>query len=88
MLKELVPVAVNVTGLPEIPAPAAVAVRTLDPLLPGVQLPTWAMPLLSVATTPVVTWPRPVVTTKVTSTPGTGLWSASVTRTEGGVGTG
>ena len=28
------------------------------------------------------------VTWKVTSTPGTGLWFASVTRTEGGVGTG
>jgi len=44
-----VPIAVNVTGLPLIPEPAAVAVRAFGPaMVESVQLPTVAIPLASV----------------------------------------
>ncbi len=44
----LVPVAVNVTGLPVMPEPVAVAVSVFVPAaVPSVQLPTVAMPLAS-----------------------------------------
>ena len=79
-----VPVAVNVTGEPaRLPL---VAVNVLDPtVVPSVQLPTAAMPLVFVVTDALVTEPPPDVTANVTETPETGLPFASVICTLGAV---
>jgi hypothetical protein len=80
-----VPVAVNVTGLPLIPLPAAVAVSVFDPAaVESVQLPTMAIPPASVVWLAPVTVPFPGATAKVTATPATGLPLTSRTITEGG----
>ena len=69
-------------------APGAVAFSTFDPTSgPSVQLVTAAIPsALLVASAPARV-PPPPVTTKVTTTPGTGLPSSERARTAGGVGT-
>jgi len=80
-----VPVAVNVTGLPLIPAPAAVAVRVFGPaVVDSVQLSTVAIPPASVLWVAPVTPPFPGATANVTATPATGLPLASRTITDGG----
>src|SRR5437868_3938517 len=78
-----VPVAVNVTGLPE--SDPELAVRVLLPAVAlSVQLPTVAMPL------PLVVWLAPVIvpfpgaTANVTATCATGFPFASFTITDGG----
>jgi len=81
-----VPVAVNVTGLPLIPDPVAVAVSVF---VPAVELRVHevaaAIPSEPVVTGVVgVTVPLPAAVAKVTSTPTTGLPLASLTITEGG----
>ena len=79
-----VPVAVNVTGLPLIPLPAALAVSVSGPaVVESVQLPTVAMPLASVVWLAPVTLPLPGATANVTGTPATGLPLASRTITDG-----
>ncbi len=81
-----VPVAVNVTGLPESVPDAAVSV--LDPaVVESVQLPTVAIPFASVACAAPVTLPLPGPAAKLTDTPATGLSNASVTTTDGAIGT-
>src|SRR5205085_179292 len=81
-----VPLAVNVIGLPF--TPGAVAVRVFWPAaVPSVQLPTVAMPPASVVWVAPVMLPLPGATANVTPTPGTGLPLASLTITEGGIGT-
>src|SRR5207248_2988758 len=81
-----VPVAVNVTGLPE--SVPDVAVSVLDPaVVESVQPPTAAMPLASVACAAPVTLPLPGPAAKLTDTPATGLLNASVTMTDGAIGT-
>ena len=83
-----VAVAVNVTGLPAIPVPAAVAVSVFTPTLgPSIQLPTAAIPLVLVSWLAPVMLPPPEATVNVTATFGTGLPLASVTSTAGWVGT-
>jgi len=80
-----VPVAVNVTGLPVIPDPPAVAVRAFGPaVVLRVQLPTVAMPLPFVVWLPPVMPPFPCVTANVTATPTTGFPAPSCTSTDGG----
>src|SRR5882762_8678179 len=80
-----VPVAVNVTGLPLMPLPAAVAVRVFGPaVVASVQLPTVAMPLASVVGLAAVRSPLPGATANVTATPATGFPLASRTITDGG----
>jgi hypothetical protein len=83
----VVPVAVNVTGLPA--SPLEVAVRVLVPVVvPRVQDVTAAMPLPLVVTVVVgVTVPPPEATANVTATPPTGLLNWSRTITEGDVAT-
>src|SRR2546422_49110 len=90
-------VAVKVTGLPF--NPGAVAVNVFAPAaVPSVQLPTVAMPpALVVRLAPVmlpppdatatVTLPFPGATPNVTPTPGTGFPAASLTLTDGAMGT-
>ena len=81
-----VPVAMKVTGLPVSPAAAAVSVFAPTVVL-RVQLPTVAMPPASVVWLAPVMLPFPGVTAKVTATPDTGLPLASLTITDGGIGT-
>ena len=78
-----VPVAVNVTGLPDkVPD---VAVSVFCPAVAfSVQLPTVATPLALVVWLPPVTAPLPAAGVKVTVTPATGFPFASFTITEGG----
>ena len=81
-----VPVAVNVTGLPD--KDPAVAVRVLVPAVGlSVQLPTVATPLAFVVWLPPVIVPFPGATANVTATPLTGFPFASFTITDGGVAT-
>src|SRR5579859_1676081 len=85
----VVPVAVNVTGLPPPVNPVAVAVIELGPtVLPRIHEPIVAIPdeLVVVGFVP-VSDPLPVTTAKVTVTPETGLLLTSVTRTEGAMAT-
>src|SRR5436309_12852211 len=88
VLQELgVAVAVNVTGLPAIPVPAAVAVSVFTPTLgPSIQLPTAAIPLVLVSWLAPVMLPPPEATVNVTATFGTGFPLASCTSTAGRVG--
>jgi hypothetical protein len=82
-----VPVAVNVTGLPLIPAPVAVAVSVFAPAaVLRVQLPTVAIPLAFVIWVPPVTLPLPPPApgANVTLTPATGFPAPSRTSTDGG----
>jgi hypothetical protein len=83
----MMPVAVNVTGLPV--RDPEVAVSVLVPaVVPSVQLVTAAIPLLFVVTAVVgTTVPPPDATANVTLVPATGLLKASRTRTAGGVAT-
>src|SRR5207237_1276984 len=81
-----VPVATNVTGLPDSEPEVAVSVL-LPALVPRVQLPTAAMPLASAVWVAPVTLPLPGPGAKVTDTPETGLPNGSVTITDGGTGT-
>src|SRR5688572_26659702 len=83
----VVPVAVNVAGLPA--RPLDVAVRVLVPALgPSVHDVTAAIPFASVVTAVVgSTVPPPEATSNMTETPATGLPNWSVTRTEGGIAT-
>ena len=80
-----IPVAVNVTGLPE--SPDAVAVSVFVPaVVPSVQLVTEAIPLELVVTALVgTTVPPPEATANVTLTPETGLLFTSLTITLGAV---
>src|SRR6184192_3856245 len=78
-----VPVAVNVTGLPE--SDPDVAVSVLLPAVPlSVQLPTVAMPSPVVVWLPPVMVPLPGATPNVTVTAATGFPFASFTITDGG----
>jgi len=78
-----VPVAVNVTGLPESAPDEAVSV--LDPaVVDSVQPPTVAIPLASVVCVAPVTLPLAGPGANVTDTPEAGLPNASVTITDGG----
>ena len=78
-----VPVAVNVTGLPD--REPEVAVNVFGPAVAlSVQLPTVATPLPFVVWLPPVTVPLPAAGVNVTATPVTGLPFASFTITEGG----
>jgi len=78
-----VPVAVNVTGLPESVPDEAVSV--LDPaVVDSVQPPTVAIPLASVVCVAPVTLPLAGPGANVTDTPEAGLPNASVTITDGG----
>src|SRR5438093_6980991 len=82
----VVPVAVNVTGLPV--SPAAVAVSVFVPaVVPSVHDVTAAMPLPFVAPLVGLTVPPPDVTVNVTVTSATGLPAPSRTITDGGVAT-
>ena len=77
-----VPVAVNVTGLPE--SDPDVAVSVLLPAVPlSVQLPTVAMPSPVVVWLPPVMVPFPGATPNVTVTPATGFPFTSFTITDG-----
>src|SRR5438105_12007299 len=77
-----VPVAVNVTGLPE--SDPDVAVSVLLPAVPlSVQLPTVAMPPPVVLWLPPVMVPFPGATPNVTVTPATGFPFTSFTITDG-----
>jgi len=78
-----VPVAVNVTGLPESDPEPAVSVFCPAVGL-SVQLPTVATPLAFVVWLPPVTVPLPTAGANVTDTPATGFPFASFTITEGG----
>ena len=79
-----VPVAVKVIGEP-VNEPL-VAVIVFDPaVVPKVQLPTVAIPLAFVVAVNIVPEPPPVATAKVTDTPDTGLFDASLTITLGAV---
>src|SRR5207302_1992129 len=79
-----VPVAVNVTGLPESDPDAAVSV--FEPAVAlNVQLPTVAMPLPLVVWLPPVTVPLPAAAVNVTATPVTGFPFASSTIPGGAV---
>src|SRR6184192_4672773 len=78
-----VPVAVNVTGLPESDPDVAVSVL-LPAVALNVQLPTVATPLPFVVWLPPVIVPFPGATANVTATPVTGFPLASFTITEGG----
>ena len=78
-----VPVAVNVTGLPESDPDVAVSVL-LPAVALNVQLPTVAMPLPLVVWLPPVIVPLPGATANVTATPVTGFPFASFTITDGG----
>jgi hypothetical protein len=81
-----VPVAVNVTGLPE--SDPLVAVSELLPrAVPSVQLPTVAIPAALVVADAPVMLPPPNATANVTATPFTGFPAASFTITLGGVAT-
>ncbi len=83
-----VAVALKVTGLPVMPAPATVAVRVLLPgTRPRVQESAVARPLASVVCEAPVTRPPPAVTAKTTTAPTDGCWLASRTRTEGAAAT-
>src|SRR5690242_1358203 len=75
---EETPVAENDTGLPLIPAPAAVPESVLAPAC-TVQLPTVATPKVFVVVDTPVTLPPPPVTAKVTATPETGPFAESST---------
>jgi hypothetical protein len=82
-----VPVAVNVTGLPERPLTAAVTVF-VPAVVPSVHVVSAATPDASVVTVLPVTGdvvPLPAVVVKVTTTPCTGLLFASRTVTDGAV---
>src|SRR5207248_522835 len=80
-----VPIAVNVTGLPE--SDPDVAISVFCPAVgPRLQLPTVAIPLASLIWVAPVTLPLPGPGAKVTDTPETGLPNASVTITDGGTG--
>src|SRR5207237_8200981 len=78
-----VPVAVNVTGLPESDPDVAVSVL-LPAVALNVQLPTVAMPLPLVVWLPPVIVPFPGATANVTATCATGFPFASFTITDGG----
>jgi hypothetical protein len=79
-----VPVAVNVTGLPE--SEPEVAVNVFAPAVAlSVQLPTVATPLALVVWLAPVIVPFPGATANVTATCATGFPFASLTITEGGV---
>src|SRR5947208_1187193 len=78
-----VPVAVNVTGLPESDPDVAVSVL-LPAVALNVQLPTVAMPLPLVVWLPPVIVPFRAATANVTATPATGFPFASFTITDGG----
>jgi hypothetical protein len=66
--------------------PSAVAVSVLIPVAaPTVQLPTVAIPSALVVAELPVTLPPPLPTANVTVTPLTGLLSASVILTDGGI---
>jgi hypothetical protein len=81
-----VAVAVNVTGLPDrLPLEAVSEFAPTEG--PSVQLPTVAMPLPFVVVVRPVALPPPDATANVTLTPPTGLPTASVTITLGGVAT-
>src|SRR5436309_11613194 len=84
-----VAVAVNVTGLPVMPLPAAVAVNVLGPaVVPRVHEVRAAIPLAPVVTGVVgLTLPLPAAGANVTATPATGLLNRSWTITAGGVAT-
>src|SRR6266566_1271337 len=79
-----VPVAVNVTGLPDkVPE---LAVNVFEPAVAlSVQLPTVAMPLPLVVCVPPVTLPLPAAGVNVTATSATGFPFASFTITDGAV---
>src|SRR5205823_2973937 len=79
-----VPVAVNVSGLPESDPDVAVSVL-LPAVALSVQLPTVAMPLPLVVWLPPVIVPFPGATANVTATRVTGFPLASFTITDGGV---
>src|SRR5207253_10278505 len=79
-----VPVAVNVTGLPDNVPDVAVSVFCPAVAL-SVQLPTVATPLAFVVWLPPVIVPFPGATANVTATPATGFPFASFTITDGGV---
>src|SRR5688572_10988912 len=83
----VVPVAVNVAGLPA--RPLDVAVRVFVPALgPSVHDVTAAIPFAPVVTAVVgSTVPPPEATSNMTETPATGLPNWSATRTEGGIAT-
>jgi hypothetical protein len=79
-----VDVAVNATGV----RPPKVALTTLVPVVgPSVHEPTVAMPAAFVDAVAPVTDPPPDTTAKVTDTPDAGLPLASLTMTDGGIGT-
>src|SRR5207245_7435946 len=78
-----VPVAVNVTGLPDNVPDEAVSVFCPAVGL-SVQLPTVATPLAFVVWLPPVIVPFPGATANVTATPATGFPLASFTSTDGG----
>src|SRR5439155_1346746 len=82
-----VPVAVNVTGLPVMPLPAAVAVSVFGPaVVPSVHEDTAAIPPGPVVTGVVgFTVPLPAAGANVTATLATGLLNWSWTITAGGV---
>ena len=81
-------VALKVTGLPVMPAPATVAVRVLLPgTRPRVQESAVARPLASVVCEAPETRPPPAVTAKTTTAPAKGCWLASRTMTEGAAAT-
>src|SRR5207245_11044360 len=79
-----VPVAVNVTGLPDNVPELAVSVFCPAVGL-SVQLPTVATPLAFVIWLPPVIVPFPGATANVTATPATAFPMASFTSTDGGV---
>src|SRR5207253_1095914 len=79
-----VPVAVNVTGLPDNVPDVAVSVFCPTVGL-SVQLPTVATPLAFVVWLPPVIVPFPGATANVTATPATAFPFASFTSTDGGV---
>ena len=80
----LIPVAVKATRLPERPADAAV--KLFGPaVLPRVQPPTVAIPLVLVVCDAPVRLPPPEPTANVTATPAIGFPKRSVTSTAGGL---
>ena len=80
------PDALKVTGEPVSPAAEAVTVFA-QAVVQSVQLPTVAMPVALVRAVAPVSDPPPPVTAKVTGTPATGWFQASVTSTLGAVAT-
>ena len=80
-----VPVAVKVAGLPVNPVNVALSVF-VPAVVPSVQLPTVATPLLPELGVAPVTDPPPLATANVTVTPATTLAFASVTFPDGATG--